>query len=343
MRMTSHRRRIPRARLLCRLLQCTSLLLFSAACARPVQDAVQIPRLTVDGVMGPGIQSATMLVEPRDGPRGITRVINRAQTSLFVEVYILSDARIIHALERASAQGVAVYVLLEPHPYGLGSQAVGVAERLRAAGIRVRWSRPGFVYTHAKTIVADGRVAIISTANFSRSAFSHNREFLLIDHRRRDVRAISAIFRADWDRVSTRINDDDLLISPDNSRSKLVRLIESARHYLDVYAEEIADGPMEHLLARMRDRGVTVRVLLPIAATPGARWLVAHGVAVRALASPYIHAKAIIADGREAFVGSENLSTTSLDRNREVGILVRGADVVVLGRVFSRDWSSRHG
>jgi cardiolipin synthase len=341
MRMTWRLPRVAWALAVHRLLQCTSVLLL-AACAQPVHDATPAPRLRTDDAVGRGILPSSMLVEPRDGPRGVVRLINRAQTSIFVEIYILSDSRIMHALERASAQGVLVYVLLEPHPYGLASQPLGVAERLRAAGIRVRWSRPGFVYTHAKTIVVDDRIAVISTANFSRSAFTHNREFLLIDRRPRDVRAISAIFRADWDRLSTRINDDDLLISPDNSRSKLVRLIESARRHLDIYAEEVADGRMERLLAGVRARGVIVRVLLPIASTPGARWLVAHGVAVRALASPYIHAKAIIVDGREAFVGSENLSSTSLDHNRELGILVRGADVLVLRRVFSRDWSS-HG
>lgn len=342
MRMTLCRRRIWRGRALYRLLQCMCPLLLASACARPAHDAVRVPRMLTDNVLGQGIQPSAMQVEPRDGPRGIVRVINQAQTSVFVEIYILSDSRIVHALERASAQGVAVYVLLEPHPYGLASQPVGIAEKLRAAGARVRWSRPGFVYTHAKTIVIDGRVAVISTANFSRSAFSHNREFLLLDRRPRDVRAISAIFRADWDRISTRVNDGDLLISPDNARFKLTRLIESARRHIDVYAEEVADGAMERLLARMQTRGVTVRVLLPSDATPGARWLIAHGVAVHALASPYIHAKAIIVDGRAAFVGSENLSSTSLDQNRELGILVRGEDVPVLARVFSRDWS-RHG
>jgi phosphatidylserine/phosphatidylglycerophosphate/cardiolipin synthase-like enzyme len=35
-----------------------------------------------------------------------------------------------------------------------------------------------------------------------------------------------------------------------------------------------------------------------------------------------LHAKAVIADGRAMYVGSENLTTNSLDRNREVGLLL---------------------
>ena len=38
--------------------------------------------------------------------------------------------------------------------------------------------------------------------------------------------------------------------------------------------------------------------------------------------SPYLHAKIIIRDGKNAYLGSHNLSTNSIDNNREVGILI---------------------
>ena len=37
------------------------------------------------------------------------------------------------------------------------------------------------------------------------------------------------------------------------------------------------------------------------------------------MANPYVHAKAIVADGKHVFIGSENISSTSLDENREMG------------------------
>jgi len=48
----------------------------------------------------------------------------------------------------------------------------------------------------------------------------------------------------------------------------------------------------------------------------------------------------VIIDGIRAFVGSQNFTATSLDQNREVGILV--ADPVALQRLqqtFESDWS----
>jgi phosphatidylserine/phosphatidylglycerophosphate/cardiolipin synthase-like enzyme len=47
----------------------------------------------------------------------------------------------------------------------------------------------------------------------------------------------------------------------------------------------------------------------------------------------------MIVDDRLAFVGSENFSATSLDQNRELGVIVRQpAAVVRLESTFQHDW-----
>ena len=58
---------------------------------------------------------------------------------------------------------------------------------------------------------------------------------------------------------------------------------------------------------------------------------------VRALT---MHAKTTIVDGARAYVGSENLTSNSLDKNREMGILLREPAVVKqLVAVAMRDWN----
>ena len=67
-------------------------------------------------------------------------------------------------------------------------------------------------------------------------------------------------------------------------------------------------------------------------------------VTVREDPQLYIHAKIIVADGSKAFVGSENISTQSLDQNRELGILV--SDTTVLSKLqstFQADWGVSQG
>jgi phosphatidylserine/phosphatidylglycerophosphate/cardiolipin synthase-like enzyme len=66
------------------------------------------------------------------------------------------------------------------------------------------------------------------------------------------------------------------------------------------------------------------------------------GVQVRTYAEDaplYIHAKEILVDGREAFVGSQNFSETSLRDNRELGIVTSDPPIVgELGRTFASDF-----
>jgi phosphatidylserine/phosphatidylglycerophosphate/cardiolipin synthase-like enzyme len=55
--------------------------------------------------------------------------------------------------------------------------------------------------------------------------------------------------------------------------------------------------------------------------------LAAAGAVVRAVAAPPIHAKVAVADDRTLYIGSVNLSPTSLDDNREVGLLLQQPDL----------------
>ena len=52
----------------------------------------------------------------------------------------------------------------------------------------------------------------------------------------------------------------------------------------------------------------------------------------------------MIVDGKTAFVGSENISSQSLDQNRELGIIVSDAGVLgTLQSTFQKDWSVSQG
>lgn len=324
------------------------LLLLLAHSSGGTTAAVEVRhRVALDpraGEIGAGVSPAALLIEPRDGIRPVTRFLDHAQRTIFVEAYILSDRSVIRALERAAVQGVHVYVLLEPHPFGLGNQPFRVAAELRSTGVAVRWSSPAFSLTHAKFIVADDRSAIISTANFSRAAFHSNREFLIVDTYRSQARLLSSLFRADWDRQSIRIDDDNVVVSPNDSRPRFVSLLLRAHHSIRLYAEEIADPAMENQLVRLARHGIRVEVLLAWGQTPAAaRFLKRGGVVVREYRRLYIHAKVLSVDGTEVFLGSENLSAQSLDENREVGILLRGSSVIAIDAAFDADWRGSVG
>jgi phosphatidylserine/phosphatidylglycerophosphate/cardiolipin synthase-like enzyme len=57
-----------------------------------------------------------------------------------------------------------------------------------------------------------------------------------------------------------------------------------------------------------------------------------------------LHVRAIIRDGRRAFVGSQSLRKLELDDRREVGLIVRDRAVVrKLQKIFERDWARTKG
>ena len=91
------------------------------------------------------------------------------------------------------------------------------------------------------------------------------------------------------------------------------------------------------------DKGKNVRLIVPstISSTDIAdiKQLKKHGVKVKYMPAEklYMHAKMIA--GRKAFIGSENFTRTSLNRNRETGIILSGFFVVSkLKNTFSSDW-----
>jgi cardiolipin synthase A/B len=299
-----------------------------------------------DTTLGTGSQSVKLLVEPADGVTPIIRAIDGATDTVFVAAYILSHLRIVRALDRAAARGVRVYVELEPAPFGIFGQPQRMMTVLRAAGIAVRWRPMGFRYAHSKFIVIDDRLLILSSANFSHAGFTSDRDFVVVDANSADVRESSNVFRADWDRIGPVLTDPNLLVSPSNSRRKLGALCSRASHTLDVYAEEVIDSPMIARLVALARRGVRLRVIAAtMASTAKTAFMSAHINWKLSTVGPkrlYVHAKALIVDHKLVFIGSENLSGTSLDSNRELGLLVADpVAVAAVARTFDNDWATR--
>lgn len=115
------------------------------------------PCLGADCVLGPGITSASVIVEPEQGETPFRQAIASATTSLWVEMYLLTDTSIINALEEAANRGVDVRVLLELHP--LGGDPTGpqrTYDTLAAAGVHMKASNPAYRFTHEKAIIVDG-------------------------------------------------------------------------------------------------------------------------------------------------------------------------------------------
>lgn len=285
-----------------------------------------------------------LVTEPDDGMQPVATLLSNASTSVDLVVYELEDATIEQALVTEKNRGVTVRVLLQnvdtfgTHP---NQEAYDFLQKNK---VSVKWAPEYFTLTHQKTLIVDGKTALVMTYNLTAKYYNSSRDFGIIDNNKNDVTAIEDTFNKDWqDNGGIAENGDDLVWSP-GSEPVLLALINSAKTFLDVYNEEMADPHITSALENAAKRGVTVRVDMTYATDWKSAFneLTTSGVQVRTYASSakfYIHAKAIIRDQTLVFLGSENFSEQSLDYNRELGMLLSNKDIISsLETTFNNDW-----
>ena len=297
--------------------------------------ATQVPAQT-------SASSYTLVTEPDQGLARIYDLIVSAKSTLDVTMYELSDARAEQLLAQAAATGVKVRVILDQNLEQANNTAA--YNYLASRGVQVRWANPKYSATHQKTITVDGATAAIMTLNLTSRYYAADRDFAVIENDPADVAAIEATFEADFsDSAMAPPNADDLAWSPTNSRPVILSMINSARQSLLVENEEMSDREVVDALASVAGRGVQVQVTMTNTGDEYSaefNQLAAAGAHIATYASNaalYIHAKVILADygapGAQVFLGSENFSSASLTRNRELGLTI--SDPAILQSIYA--------
>ncbi|MEZ4767119.1 MAG: phospholipase D-like domain-containing protein [Caldilineales bacterium] len=288
-----------------------------------------------------------LLVLPEAGEEPLLQAIDSAQESIRLKIYLITLDEVVDALKAAALRGVDVRVMIEPEPQGGGESNRAAFEELRSAGIDVRNTPSAFRFSHEKSLVVDDRRAHIMTHNLTFSSFNRNREYEVIVDDPALVAEVAQVFDDDWSRRVADLANAQLVWSPVNSRERITALIDGATESLDLEQNSLLDEDLNDQLQAAARRGVTVRVVTPPVDNPADREMVqierllAGGVQVAFLEEPYVHAKTILADGTTAFVGSQNFSQTSMDANRELGIVFDDAAAVNrLAGTFLRDWNA---
>jgi cardiolipin synthase len=294
-------------------------------------------------------RSGPLVIEPGAGFSPVYSLINGARHSIDVTMYEFADTTAEHDLAEAAKRGLLVQVILDEKEKSVNS---GAYSYFRDNGIKVVWSSSRFTYTHQKTLVIDGSQAVIMTANLTSKYYSTSRDFLVIDTNHADVTAITAVFNADFaHHAITPGEGADLVWSPTDSQDKLLGLINGATSSLRIYSEEMGDTTVENALIKAAKRGVDVQVCgenedgeYDSAFAKLARAGV-HISYYRSSTGFYIHGKVIEADygtgHAKIFIGSENFSSTSLNHNRELGLITSNSAVLsAMASTFKADFSN---
>lgn len=270
-----------------------------------------------------------IVTEPDDGMARLYALLSSATTSVDMEMYELQDIQAEDILSADAARDVTVRVILDRNRESEANAAAYAY--LMSHGVQVHWAPPGFEADHEKAVVVDGTTAAILTLNLTSRYYATTRDFGVIDRDQPDVRAIEQVFDADFaGETITAPTGDDLVWSP-GSQAQLAALIDSAQFSVAVENEEMSDPTIIAALSAAARRHVQVTVTM----TASSEWdkafatLTGAGVQVRVDTGEtplYIHAKVADIDsgmpGAMVFIGSENDTAASLERNRELGVIL---------------------
>jgi phosphatidylserine/phosphatidylglycerophosphate/cardiolipin synthase-like enzyme len=319
------------------------LLLVSACSPLPSRNSSQNDIDSCLGGLKPAVAAAGLFVEPDDGEKPVIDELDAASCTIDISVYILSDDLVIGSLVEAASRGVRVRVMLEQYPFGGSGNQDEVKTSLEREGIEVRWSGSDIRFSHAKFALVDRQVALIMNQNLTNAAFQSNREFGVMTTDHESVDQAQEIFDRDWQNDPIHDVEGPLIVSPTNSRARLLAIIEGADRSIDFYAEVIRDEEIIAALGTAESRGVEVRLIVDASMDEDTQVVAVElynmGVEIRLSETLYIHAKLMVIDREVAVVGSQNFTQTSLDDNRELAIVV--TDSSILERclaVFERDW-----
>jgi phosphatidylserine/phosphatidylglycerophosphate/cardiolipin synthase-like enzyme len=200
--------------------------------------------------------------------------------------------------------------------------------RLLGAGIIVARSADNLARYHGKMIIIDERKLYVLAFNFTYLDIEHSRSFGVILEDRKLVREAMKLFESDVLRQPYEPGAPALLISPLNARAELAKFLEGAKKELLIYDPNVSDSAMLRILTEKSKAGVEIKIL------GGAAKLPAHK-----LAQIRLHARLILRDGQDIFIGSQSLRTLELDGRREVGVIFRDRrGAARIAKTFQQDW-----
>lgn len=253
-----------------------------------------------------GALSDRMAIAPPERRAAVLDLIGGAQERLILSLFRCDDFAVLDALDAALARGVAMDVLVTDRAKGGRKSRNQLSRLLTHSGATLHRYGDTVAKYHAKYMAADGRVALVGSANWTRKCLDKTCDFVLTTGDRGVVQAVERLFAAD---CAGRPLDADagherLLIAPELARERMAALLAGARRTIDIVDPKLTDPEMRGVLAKRRDAGVRIT---------------SHGGDV--VGGRPAHGKLIVVDGDICVVGSLSLSAVHLGFRRELALV----------------------
>jgi len=126
----------------------------------------------------------------------IIGLLDSAQSSIEIEVYVFTSRDVIEALERAKARGVDIRIIMERNVISGHNEQTYL--ELAAKGFNIRYASRAYKLTHSRFMIIDEMAVLVGSHNLSNSALYENREASVILRDTAAVREFIDVFETDW-------------------------------------------------------------------------------------------------------------------------------------------------
>ena len=186
----------------------------------------------------------------------------------------------------------------------------------------------GTEYVHAKVNIIDSEF-IIQTANLTKSSFTSNREHFFQSFDTWILASLHTLFEKDWkgEKITMKDIHPNLVVCNINCRGVIEQLLSSAKESIIIQTQYITDDVLRTIL---KTKKKLPEFKLLVANTPDNDELVRFfgPTYARKFKQYYNHTKMILIDHKTLLLWSMNLSATSLDKNREIWIILLDPTII---------------
>jgi cardiolipin synthase A/B len=322
-------------------------------------------------------------------------LIQKAKRTIDIEIYEMQNLKVMEALKSAVQRGVKLRIVKDGTPVNTDCPVFEAAaatddencieqkkfkEWVRAnGGHYVPFNKKDLCdpaakqcFEHGKLLIADQKIALISTGNYNVTSFCDktqnaracNRDYTLLTQDPVAVRVLGVIFDHDLtgrpydlQRIVSSPMAQRLTISP-YSKDPLISAIQNAKRSILVQNQYLFEPTFNQALVDAAKRGVKVFVNVSSVcyfkrpdAFASERWTKTFAafddakIASRIFTAKmrlrdlpgYLHAKVLLIDEQTLWVGSVNGSNQAMNINREFGLFTQEPNAV---KKFSHKFSA---
>jgi cardiolipin synthase A/B len=274
--------------------------------------------------------TGTLLIFPGAFPQ-FSKAREQPTTRLQIENYEFTEPKIKEQMKSLLSRGVLVQLILENHMYqqtkDMYRPILNMFSWYKTFAITYD-QRMRTEYVHSKVDILDNSF-LIKTANLTHSSLFENREYMFLSSNPGVLKSLKTVFTKDRSGWTITLADlhPNLVVCNINCRGVIEHMLNEAKESIIIDTQYINDAAIIDILSKQQKKVKEMKLLV---ANIGTNDMVQSLLPdfTKKYTERYLHAKMILIDHKLLLLGSMNLSANSLDKNREIWILLTNPTII---------------